>query len=29
MLGTLYDAGLTREEVRTVAATNPARALGV
>lgn len=29
MLGTLYDAGLTREDVRQVAATNPARALGV
>jgi Family of unknown function (DUF6282) len=28
-LGTLYDAGLTREEIRMVAAQNPARALGL
>ena len=29
LLGTLYDAGLTPAEVRTVAAVNPARALGL
>jgi hypothetical protein len=29
MLGTLYDAGLRREDVRAVAATNPARALAL
>jgi hypothetical protein len=29
LLGTLYDAGLTAAEVRTVAALNPARALGL
>jgi hypothetical protein len=28
-LGTLYDAGLNRDEIRTVAAHNPARALGL
>jgi hypothetical protein len=28
-LGTLYDAGLSREEIRTVAAQNPARALAL
>ena len=29
LLGTLYDAGLSAEEIRTVAAVNPARALGI
>jgi hypothetical protein len=29
LLGTLYDAGLTAQEIRTVAAVNPARALGL
>ncbi|HZR98958.1 MAG TPA: DUF6282 family protein [Chloroflexota bacterium] len=29
LLGTLYDAGLTAAEIRTVAALNPARALGL
>jgi hypothetical protein len=29
LLGTLYDAGLTASEIRTVAALNPARALGL
>lgn len=29
LLGTLYDAGLTEQEVRAVAAVNPARALGL
>jgi len=29
LLGTLYDAGLTATDVRTVAALNPARALGL
>jgi Family of unknown function (DUF6282) len=29
MVGTLYDAGLTAAEIRTAAADNPARALGI
>jgi hypothetical protein len=28
-LGTLYDAGLSRDDVRTVAAHNPARAIAL